>query len=155
MYLKKREKGFTLVEVMMVVVILAVLAVIAIPKYGSSTDTARKNSDIATARQVKSALDRYQVDYGIYPKAGELTVDENGVVSSDKLIPKYISRLDKSVTQQRSSDKSGFGVATITGGTYPAPTNIIMIYLSSDGSVAEVKAYDSSGTTLAQLWASN
>ena len=139
------EKGFTMIEVMMVVVILSMLAAVAIPRVSSSAEVARKNSDIATAHQVKAALDRYQVENGIYPKTGEITVS-NGTVSASGLIPQYIGKLDKSTTQQRATDaQKGFGVTKLeTNGAFPstAPTNLIMIYLTDDGSAAEVRAYD-------------
>lgn len=149
------QSGFTLVEVLMVVVILAMLSAIAIPKVSASSDTARKNADIATAHQVKAALDRYQVENGIYPKPAQLTDDDNGTVTSTVLIPKYIGKLDVNTTQQQAEDKKGFAVAALeTDGTIPADlkTNLIMIYLSSDGSAAEVRAYDAKLETV--LWTS-
>lgn len=145
------QSGFTLVEVLMVVVILAILSAIAIPKVSASSDMARKNADIATAHQVKAALDRYQVENGVYPKSGQITNDtvNKGTVTSALLIPKYIGKLDANTTQQQAEDaKKGFGVAAAalgTGGTIPSDsvvTNLIMIYLSADGSAAEVRAYN-------------
>ena len=62
------EKGFTLLEIMVVVIILAVITAIAASKFASSADLARRNADIATGHQVKTALDRYQVENGVYPK---------------------------------------------------------------------------------------
>ncbi len=74
----KRENGFTLIEVMAVIIIIAVLATITIPKLASSTVNARRKADVATAHEVKAALHRYQLDYGAYPKTADLTVaDEN------------------------------------------------------------------------------
>lgn len=148
----KRENGFTLIEVMAVIIIIGVLAAILIPKLTSSTVNARRKADVATAHEVKAALDRYQVENGAYPKTGDLTVTDGKVVSST-LIPKYISKLDKSTTQQIvPEDKKGFGLASLTADvtdktqfsipdTKPV-ANTIMIYLSGDGLAAEVRAYD-------------
>lgn len=146
---KYADEGFTLVEVMAVMIILAVLAAVAIPRLSSSTELARKNADIATAHQVKTALDRYQVENGAYPTSAEMTASE-GVVSDTDFIPKYISKLSTSTTQQKVADgKKGFGVEdlSVTGD----PTNLIMIYLTDDGSAAEVRAYDSKSQV---LWSS-
>ena len=160
----KRDNGFTLIEVLAVVIIIGILAAVLIPKVASSTANARRKADVATAHQVKAALDRYQVDTGAYPKTADLTAS-TGTVASTALIPKYISKLDKSTTQQFAPDgKQGFGVASLTVDAVDktlfsipdiktlAPTNTIMIYLSGDGLAAEVRAYDESLTTV--LWSS-
>jgi general secretion pathway protein G len=102
------------------------------------------NADIATAHQVKAALDRYQAENGEYPLGAEMSAAD-GKVTADKLIPQYISKLDSTVTQQRAEDTNkGFGLESLaTGAAIPTtPTNLIMIYLRTDGSDAEVRAYD-------------
>lgn len=154
----KKEAGFTLVEVLMVVVIISILAAITIPKLSSSSDTARRNADIATAHQVKSALDRYQAENGVYPIAlTELSAASGKVTSTNNFIPKYISKLDTTTTQQRTAEgQKGFAVKKLdSNGLIPTgttATNLIMIYLSDDGSGAEVQAYDSSLTKV--IWSS-
>jgi len=159
----KRENGFTLIEVLAVIIIIAALAAIAIPKLVSSTANARQKADIATAHQVKAALDRYQVENGLYPKSTEFTAT-GGTVTSTKLIPKYISKLDKTVTQQVAEGKEGFGVKAlqdnadktllvIPDDTTTPPSNLIMVYLSDKGLGAEVRAYDATLTEI--LWTSS
>jgi general secretion pathway protein G len=154
----KSQSGFTLVEVLMVVVILAIISSIAIPKVSASSDTARRNADIATAHQVKTALDRYQAENGVYPKTTEVTASDAanpGTITATALIPKYIGKLDSNTTQQQAATgKKGFGVATLgTNGVIPdTKTNLIMIYLTTDGSAAEVRAYDANLTGI--VWTS-
>lgn len=154
----KKDAGFTLVEVLMVVVILSVLAAITMPKLSSSSDTARRNADIATAHQVKSALDRYQAENGVYPLAlTELSAASGKVTSTNSFIPKYVSKLDTTTTRQRTADgKKGFAVAKLdSNGLIPTgttATNLITIYLTDDGSGAEVQAYDSALTQV--IWSS-
>ena len=145
-----KDRGFTLLEIMMVVVILGVLAAVAITKLGTSGETARINADIATAHQLKSALDRYQVETGLYPKSGQITANA-GVVTAAQLIPNYISKLGPTTTQQRAADnRKGFGVTALN--PRGQATNLIMIYLTDDGSAAEVCAFN---TDLSQeLWSS-
>ncbi|EGW40306.1 prepilin-type N-terminal cleavage/methylation domain-containing protein [Desulfosporosinus sp. OT] len=156
----KGENGFTLIEVLAVIIIIGVLGAIVIPKLGSSTANARRKADVATAHEVKAALDRFQLETGMYPKDDDLTVTE-GTVTSPKLIPKYISTLDKSTTQQIVPEENkGFGVVKIEAdATDPTDivipdtkTNTIMIYLFSDGFAAEVRAYDESLDNV--LWTS-
>ena len=146
----KRENGFTLIEVLAVIIIIGVLGAVVIPKLASTTANARRKADVATAHQVKSALDRYQLETGAYPKDADLTVTA-GTVTSSNLIPKYISKLDKSTTQQIVPEgNKGFGVVNIVAdATDPTQiiipdtkTNTIMIYLFGNGLAAEVRAYD-------------
>lgn len=156
-----KENGFTLIEVMAVVIIVAVLAAISIPKLVTSTVRARRQADVATAHELKAALDRYQLDYGAYPKTSDVTVSDGAVVNA-KLIPQYISKLDKSTTQQLvPDDNKGFGVASLEVSATDPPqfsipdstaTNTIMIYLSDKGLAAEVRAYDDSLADV--LWTS-
>lgn len=52
----KSKKGFTLVELMVVVVILGVLVAIAIPIYNDITGDARKNACASNIKIIRSAL---------------------------------------------------------------------------------------------------
>jgi len=152
-----RQKGFTLLEVMLVVVILSVLAAIAIPRLAGSSDKAREKADIITAREVKAALDRYEIENGSYPTKNDFTA-ENGKITAENFIPAYISSLDASVTQQAVPEENqGFGVQTLPseGDEYSSPTNLIMIYLTEDGSAAEVRVYDKNLNKDSWLWSSN
>lgn len=151
----RQDEGFTLVEVMAVMIIVAVLAAIAIPKLTSSSETARRNADIATGHEVKSALDRYQVENGIYLKYSELGSVE-GALTSVNFIPKYISKLDKLTTQQKVEEgQKGFGTAVLpaAGVAYPEASRLVMLFLTNDGSAAEVRVY---GKDLKEvLWTSS
>ncbi|NLI91860.1 MAG: prepilin-type N-terminal cleavage/methylation domain-containing protein [Peptococcaceae bacterium] len=150
---RKNDSGFTLLEIMLVVVILSMLAAVAVPRLAASSQTAREKADITSGREVKSALDRYQVENGIYPRIGELQ-ESNGSITGSILIPGYIRKLDSQVTQQNPPvEKRGFGIADLTNGTENAESrHLIMILLTTDGSSAEVKVYDQTLTKV--LWSS-
>ncbi|WP_407308269.1 type II secretion system protein [Desulfosporosinus sp. SB140] len=151
----KNADGFTLLEVMAVVIIMGIIVAIIIPKLTLSTANARRKADVATAHQIKAAFDRYQVENGIYPKKTEVTIKETGEVDSVKLIPKYIGKLDRSTTQQVVADENkGFGIAELKADAadsslylIPEPKagdtiHSVMIYLTNDGLAAEVRTYD-------------
>ncbi|HEY5040593.1 MAG TPA: type II secretion system major pseudopilin GspG [Verrucomicrobiae bacterium] len=64
-----RQRAFTLVEMMLVVVIIGILAALVIPKLAGNTERARitaAQTDINGG--IKGALGQYEVDAGSYPK---------------------------------------------------------------------------------------
>ena len=62
-----RSAGFTLIEVMVVVVILGILAAIIVPKIMSRPEQARMVKVKQDISSIQSALDLYKLDNGIYP----------------------------------------------------------------------------------------
>ena len=67
MQTRKRNSGFTLIEVMVVVVILGILASIIIPKIMDKPDEARVVKAKADIRNIESALEIYRLDNYVYP----------------------------------------------------------------------------------------
>ena len=56
---KTLQKGFTLVELLIVVIILAILAAILVPQFASSTDDARGSAADSTLANLRASLDLY------------------------------------------------------------------------------------------------
>jgi len=67
----RNEKGFTLMELMIVIVIIGVLAAIGVPAYKGMTDKARKASCDANLRTVQTAVAMYYSEHGEYLRTSQ------------------------------------------------------------------------------------
>jgi len=64
---RRHQRGFTLIEIMVVVVILGILAAIIIPKISDRPEQARRTKAIMDIKSIETALSLYQMDNGSYP----------------------------------------------------------------------------------------
>jgi general secretion pathway protein G len=59
--------GFTFIEIMVVVAILAILAALVIPRIMGRTDDAKRTAAKVQIRNIEGALQLYKLDNGVYP----------------------------------------------------------------------------------------
>jgi general secretion pathway protein G len=64
----RRAAGFTLVELLLVLVILGILAALALPKFTGRTEQARVTAAQTQIASFGTALDAFEVDTGAYPR---------------------------------------------------------------------------------------
>lgn len=70
-------RGFTLIELMIVMAIITILAAIGLTLYGNSVQTARESTLRADLHEMREAIDKYYADKGHYPQAlGSLVQDK-------------------------------------------------------------------------------
>ncbi len=62
-----KKAGVTLIELLIVVLLLAVLATIAIPRISQSAQNAKFNACITTIEVINSIIEMYNADNGSYP----------------------------------------------------------------------------------------
>jgi general secretion pathway protein G len=62
----KRQKGFTLVEILIVVVILGILAAIVIPQFSEASSEARVSSVKSNLQMVRSQIELYKIQHNDY-----------------------------------------------------------------------------------------
>jgi prepilin-type N-terminal cleavage/methylation domain-containing protein len=106
--LDKGKKGFTLIELMLVVAILSILAAIAIPKFTDIIDKSRESSTKGTLEALRSAISAYfgETD-GIYPPAldgVERTIIIGGIEKRFAFLPTFFP-VDKETQRSKSPEE--------------------------------------------------
>ncbi len=81
---KRKRRGFTLVEILIVVIILGVLASIAIAAFSDSSTDAQLNVCFENLRIIQQALSLYRLKVGTYPSSA---AGLDGYVREDRNCP--------------------------------------------------------------------
>jgi prepilin-type N-terminal cleavage/methylation domain-containing protein len=76
MWAKKKQSGFTLVELLIVIVVIAILAAITVVAYNGVQQRARTTSRISAVRSIQKALEMYRVTNGVYPPNHGMYTDQ-------------------------------------------------------------------------------
>jgi prepilin-type N-terminal cleavage/methylation domain-containing protein len=75
----KNERGFTIMELLVVIVIIGVLAAIGVPAYKNMTDKAKATACEANRRTMKTGVMLYYVEQGEYPEAIDADTAGKGI----------------------------------------------------------------------------
>ena len=122
----RAKSGFTLVEILIVVVILGILAAIVIPQFTEASTEAKTSSLCTDLQTMRSQIELYKIQHNDdLPGAGTATLvealtgqtDVAGAVGTD-----YGPYLQKIPTNQFND----LDVIDDTGSVSPAPVNILM-----------------------------
>ena len=85
--MKAIQKGFTLIELMIVIAIIGILAVIALPAYQDYTGRAQVSEAITLMEGQKSAVVEYYADKGKWPTSNA----DAGIAGSTDIKGKYVA----------------------------------------------------------------
>ena len=107
----KNKKGFTLVELVVVIAILGILAGIAIPRFMDATASARGAKIVADMRTLESASTMYYVKKGTYTGITVATLVSEGLLASTPTPPTG----DAMITESKSTTyKARFNIPATT-----------------------------------------
>src|SRR5262249_4644248 len=87
MKIRHSARGFTLIELMIVVAIIGILASIAIPAYQDYTTRAQVAEGLVLINELKPSINEYYKERGVFPKNNELA----GVPAPEHLLGQYVS----------------------------------------------------------------
>ena len=83
----KRSKGFTMVEIIVVVVIIAVLAGLILPRFIGRIGTAKRSVAQGNITEIEKAIEMFSYDYGRPPESLDELVNKPADISEEKWNP--------------------------------------------------------------------
>jgi prepilin-type N-terminal cleavage/methylation domain-containing protein len=117
-----KKRGFTLIELIIVIAIIGLLAVIVLVALNTAKAKSRDASRKTTVHQIESALELYYADNASYPPSDFNAPESVGNLST-YIVPKYIPSISYDDTN-------------VSGGVYYRPaspvTNTYLIYESTE-----------------------
>lgn len=99
-------KGFSLIELIVVIAIIAMLLVVALPRYQASIDRSELVALSANLRAMRESIDRYHEDKGHYPESLQQLVDSH-YLKSIPMDPITDSAETWAVVEETVDDESG------------------------------------------------
>lgn len=131
----RNRKGFTLIELMIVVTIIGILAAIAVPSYQSGLIKAREAVLRENLYGIRSAIDQYYADLGRYPDTLKDLIDKKYLreLPKDPITNKNDSWITVAPVADQGQKNSAVQLTTPTGTVAPPPVgNVYDVHSGSN-----------------------
>ena len=149
-----RQTGFTLVELLIVAIILAILAAIVVPQFATTTVDAQEAALRANLSAIRGAIDLYRQQHGEYPAFSAATggvcgagTAGTGAVETQQALEDQLSRYTNATGQSCSITNAG----AFPFGPYIKDSQIPANPVTGDNSVLIVPAADPAAGDLEML----
>ena len=118
--LSKKQAGFTVVELLIVIVVIAILAAISVVAYTGIQDRAEISKTAAAVKAYKDALTLHKTDNGVYPATGAFCLgDQYGTFTGGSVAACRYSTAQINVTAGSSGREA---LRPYLGGQLPMPS---------------------------------
>ena len=115
----KSKSGFTIVELLVVIVVIGILSVITIVSYNGITNSAKTATAKQAAKNVSDAVSAYYIEKGVYPKSLEelnnsSTIKLNGIEKYPAVAGSFRINSDLKNSNTIQYAVCGYSVLTLT-----------------------------------------
>jgi prepilin-type N-terminal cleavage/methylation domain-containing protein len=90
--LKKRDQGFTIVELLIVIVVIGILALLVITTYSGIQAKARNSKRQTDVQSIQTQVEAFFSENGYYPSRTDMNVDPSNPTKSQTLVAAPVAK---------------------------------------------------------------
>ncbi len=151
MTLKRKQEGFTIVELLIVIIVIGILAALVLVTFTGVQQKARNTERTTDVKAVASHLEVYNAQNGYYPTSAQLTASDGSVAT---FIGASLKGLDKEALRDPKGANYYLAAGNATSSQYgyvPSPSgcdnsagnecaSFVLSYLPEGGSLTSVNS---------------